>query len=138
MWPWYEFVGAYTRERLTTVENTFNWKDGQNVWHKDLLSENDYTYDSAGNRLTNTITDSSGNQRTESYGYDALNRLTSVNYGDGETRSYAFDNMGNRTSLGIHSGGIFHAEQDQIPQCQQADLDGPGHETADLHLRRKR
>jgi RHS repeat-associated protein len=35
--------------------------------------------------------------RTETYGYDALSRLTSVNYGDGETQTYAFDAMGNRT-----------------------------------------
>ena len=35
--------------------------------------------------------------RTESYGYDALNRLTSVNYGDGQTQGYAFDTTGNRT-----------------------------------------
>ena len=35
--------------------------------------------------------------RAETYGYDALSRLTSVNYGDGQTQTYAFDAMGNRT-----------------------------------------
>ena len=35
-------------------------------------------------------------QATEGYAYDALNRLSSVDYGDGETQSYGFDNMGNR------------------------------------------
>jgi RHS repeat-associated protein len=34
--------------------------------------------------------------RTETYGYDALHRLTSVNYGDGQTQGYTFDAMGNR------------------------------------------
>ncbi len=47
-----------------------------------------------GNRLTNTITSSSGS-RTED-GYDALNRLTGVDYDDGQTQGYTFDPMGNR------------------------------------------
>ena len=34
--------------------------------------------------------------RTETYGYDNLTRLTSVNYGDGQTQTYSFDEMGNR------------------------------------------
>jgi uncharacterized protein RhaS with RHS repeats len=66
----------------------------------------------AGNRLTNTVstqplntdgspqvnTDGSPvlNSRTETYGYDEINRLTGVNYGDGGTQQYSFDNMGNR------------------------------------------
>jgi len=43
--------------------------------------------------------------RTENYqkadgssGYDAVNRLVSVDYGDGQTQSYGFDAMGNRLS----------------------------------------
>ena len=32
------------------------------------------------------------------YTYDDLNRLSTVNYGDGETQSYGFDPMGNRLS----------------------------------------
>ncbi len=70
-----------------------------------VLSENDYTYDSVGNRVTNTISNQNGVLRTEYYGtaqhpgYDALNRLLYVDYGNTETQSYAFDNMGNRLSL---------------------------------------
>jgi YD repeat-containing protein len=61
-----------------------------------LLYQKVYSYDNDGQRLTNQITDGSGNVRTEQYGYDSLNRLVSVNYGDGETQSYTFDAMGNR------------------------------------------
>jgi YD repeat-containing protein len=38
-----------------------------------------------------------GSNRTETYGYDELDRLTSVDYGDTRTQSYGFDPMGNRT-----------------------------------------
>ncbi len=34
--------------------------------------------------------------RTEQYGYDSLNRLSTVDYGDGQTQGYTFDAMGNR------------------------------------------
>lgn len=44
--------------------------------------------------MTNQVTTS----RTEQYGYDANNRLTGVDYGDGGTQSYAFDALGNRLS----------------------------------------
>ena len=79
-----------------------------------VLSQNVYTYDDDLNRTTNTVsvqpanangsgqTDSNGNpiltSRTESYAYDDLNRLSTVNYGDGETQGYGFDPMGNRLS----------------------------------------
>ena|SRR5579872_4431312 len=48
-----------------------------------------------GNLLTNAIT-LNGATRTEQYSYDELNRLSTVNYGDGAAQSYSFDNMGNR------------------------------------------
>ncbi len=48
------------------------------------------------NRLTNTVSDDTGPLRTETYGYDELSRLTSVNYGDGQAQTYSFDAMGNR------------------------------------------
>jgi YD repeat-containing protein len=67
------------------------------TWTATTLSQNVYGYDTAGNRLTNAITMPGGSNRTETYGYDELNRLTSVNYGDTQTQSYVFDPMGNRT-----------------------------------------
>jgi len=89
-----------------------------------ILNQNAYTYDDDLNRKTNTVsvqpanpngsgqTDASGNpvltSRTESYAYDDLNRLSAVDYGDGEkqgdplnptaTPGYTFDPMGNRLS----------------------------------------
>src|SRR5258706_7836014 len=49
-------------------------------------------------RLTNAISDVTGLVRTETYGYDELYRLTSVNYGDSHMQTYTFDPMGNRLS----------------------------------------
>jgi RHS repeat-associated protein len=53
----------------------------------------DYTYDDAGNRTS--VVSSSG---TESYTYDALNRLTEVSYPGGPSVSYTYDAAGNRAS----------------------------------------
>jgi len=44
------------------------------------------------------LSDNTGLLRTEQYGYDEVNRLKTVNYGDGQTQTYAFDAMGNRNS----------------------------------------
>jgi hypothetical protein len=94
---------------LARVQTTWNSKDDAG-WHQRVISQNVYTYDLNGNRLTNTVstqplnTDGTPqvnqdgspvlNSRTEQYGYDELSRLTSVNYGDGETQGYTFDPMG--------------------------------------------
>ncbi len=132
-------TGAFTHGWLGQVTTSFRWLDtsgSQPQWRASLLSSNAYTYDNAGNRLTNQVTMAttgtggalqySGgspayssttqpdlmntgdaytpvtNQlttsRTETYTYDALNRLKTVNYGDGQTQSYTFDAMGNRLS----------------------------------------
>ncbi len=87
--------------RLSKVLNTFHyWENSQ--WKSYVLSQNVYTYDDVGNRLTNQVTlrDENGDyeQWTEGYGYDELYRLTSVDYGygDPQTQAYTFDNMGNR------------------------------------------
>jgi YD repeat-containing protein len=55
------------------------------------------TYDLNGNRAT--ATDQLG--RTTTFGYDARNRLTSVDYSDAGTAdvSYAYDADGHRTSM---------------------------------------
>jgi YD repeat-containing protein len=82
---------------LEEVKNVWHYLDPMTYqWTSTVLVQNDYTYDDNGNRLTNTLSDHSGPIRTEEYGYDALNRLTGVDYGDGTTQGYTFDPMGNR------------------------------------------
>ena len=51
-----------------------------------------YTYDHVGNRLTKQL-----NGAQESYGYDALSRLTSAIYPEGRSVSFDYDAAGNRT-----------------------------------------
>lgn len=64
-----------------------------------------YTLDAVGNRLV--MTDTEG---VTSYSYDALNRLTSVDYPGGEQVDYAYDPMGNRTVMtGTVSGVTSYA-----------------------------
>ena len=82
---------------LTSLANTWNYKNAQGQWQQTNLVQNAYTFDNSGQRLTNQIT-SSGASRTEQYGYDALNRLKTVDYGDGQTQAYSFDAMANRLS----------------------------------------
>ena len=53
-----------------------------------------YTYDLKGNRLT--MTTAAG---ATSYGYDALNQLTSVTYPGGRHVTYAYDAAGNRITV---------------------------------------
>ncbi len=93
---------ALTHHWLTQLKNTYHWLDANNNWQSKLLVQNDYTQDATGQRQTNTISslDANGNivSRTEQYGYDALDRLKTVNYGDGQTQSYSFDAMWNRLS----------------------------------------
>ena len=50
-----------------------------------------YTVDPVGNRTQ--VVDTTG---TSTYGYDALYRLGTVQYGNGDTQSYTYDPMGNR------------------------------------------
>src|SRR5205823_11933462 len=88
-------ASSNTHHYLAEIKNSWYHKVfGQ--WSSSVLVQNDYTCDNVGNRLTNQVSDSHGVIRTESYGYDELSRLTSVNYGDGQTQSYSFDPMGNR------------------------------------------
>ena len=93
---------------LNTLQQT--WRTTNWPWNNSSpgsnLSSNAYTYDNAGQRLTNTITIGTNASRTEQYGYDDVNRLVAVNYGDGQTQSYTFDAMGNRLSKTDAGGGI--------------------------------
>ena len=103
--------GVKTHGWLKQIKNSWNWKTSpypppNGTWSQRTLVQNAYTYDNAGQRLSNAISDSTGLVRTETYGYDALTRLSSVNYGDGQTQSYNFDAMSNRLSKTDVGGGI--------------------------------
>jgi RHS repeat-associated protein len=87
----------FTKGNISQVKNTYHWYDTSlQDWDEETLTQNDYTYDDHGNRLTNTIAIDGLTTRTEEYTYDDLQRLTEVDYGNGQTQSYTFDPMGNR------------------------------------------
>jgi len=59
-----------------------------------------FTYDSEGNRITEDIRDASGVlQKTLSYQYDALNRLTYVKNPDATYTQYGYNSRNSRTSV---------------------------------------
>ena len=96
----YDASGQLTRENKGNgTFTTYNYDaSGQLVAltnHASLatvLSFFNYTYDAKGNRLT--MTTAAG---VTSYGYDALNQLTSVTYPGGRHVTYTYDAAGNRT-----------------------------------------
>ena len=81
-----------------------------------------YTYDLAGNRQT--VVDPLG--KTTTYGYDALNRLTSVGYSDGTTPnvSYGYDADGNRTSMADGTGSTTYS-YDEARRLTSVTSPGP-------------
>ena len=89
-------ANQYSRNLLAQIKNSWHWVDPYGQWHSRVIVQNDYSYDTNGTRTSNLLTDQNGPVRTETYGYDNLTRLTSVNYGDGQTQTYSFDEMGNR------------------------------------------
>jgi RHS repeat-associated protein len=58
-----------------------------------------YTYDLAGNRLTQTLSGSAGNATT-SYRYDSADELTMATLAGGATTSYTYDGSGNLSQAG--------------------------------------
>ena len=107
-------VPRRTHGWLAGASETFHYEalsnvTHSNVWQAKTLNNNAYTYDNGnytiGLRTSNQVTDSTGAVRTENYTYDALNRLSTVDYGDGETQSYGFDPMGNRLTKTDTAGG---------------------------------
>jgi len=84
--------------RLVTLKsgnNSPNYNNRQNI---------SYTYDDVGNVLTITDTAAVGGSQTQSFAYDALNRLLTAppsggSYGAYTQRSYTYNNTGNITSF---------------------------------------
>src|SRR6266446_8495743 len=58
-----------------------------------VIADNNYQYNSANQIIQNI--DQSG---THSYGYDAVDRLTTATYTGTPNESYAYDGVGNRTT----------------------------------------
>jgi RHS repeat-associated protein len=75
-------------DRMTSVNN-----DGPGG----ALKRFSYTLDANGNRAS--VTSGAG---TESYVLDALNRVTSANYPNGDKSTYSYDAAGNRTSQTVN------------------------------------
>src|SRR5262249_55714818 len=57
----------------------------------------EYGYEENGNRKSQIETNG-GNAETTTYGYDDLDRLTTVGYPDGTYVTYGYDGVGNRIS----------------------------------------
>lgn len=62
----------------------------------------DYTYDDSGNRISMVETNPSNVQTSWVYGYDWLNRLTSVSRNGQPQLSYTYDESDNRRSMTLH------------------------------------
>jgi RHS repeat-associated protein len=87
----------YTNSTTSAVKTRHFWRTSPTAsWQVKNVGRNAYTYNNLNMRTANTVTDATGAVRTETYAYDQLNRLTNVNYGDGQTQGYTFDAMGNR------------------------------------------
>ncbi|RIE03934.1 polymorphic toxin-type HINT domain-containing protein [Cohnella faecalis] len=76
----------YVYNKLNRLTSVTNKKGSQS------LSFFNYEYDNNGNMTS--VTDSTG---TTTYGYDALNRLTTVLRPNGDNDAYTYDVFGNRT-----------------------------------------
>jgi RHS repeat-associated protein len=88
-------TGTHTFAASTGQAKSLQWKNGATT-----LERFDYAYDALGNLKSQ--------QRggvTESYGYDARQRLTSSQLSNGGTVGYAYSNAGNLLTKSDHSAG---------------------------------
>lgn len=92
-------AGAYDRaDRSTQIRNG---RTGPALAYSTYA----YTYDANGNRLTQVEMQSAlsgGATVTTTYSYDAMDRVISVDYGNGRSMAYTYDKVGNRlTEAGV-------------------------------------
>ena len=86
--------------RLTYVVN-HTGQVGSPLTESSLISSFSYSYDADGNRMSQVELQHGGATITTGYGYDGLNRLTTVAYSTGGSLIYTYDNAGNRlTEIG--------------------------------------
>ncbi|MNB90640.1 tRNA nuclease WapA precursor [compost metagenome] len=84
----------YTYNKAMGWVETMTNSKGSNV-----LSSFSYGYDNNGNIVSTSEVRSNGAVQKTSYGYDALNRLTSITRPDGGSTTYTYDVRGNRQTL---------------------------------------
>jgi RHS repeat-associated protein len=128
-----------TQTSTTYVYNSLNqltdWteKDGSGATLRDATLH----YDAVGNRTSQTIAPASGGEQDTAYGWDVLNRLTSVSLPNGQTHTYAYDyrtrriarTEGASTTALSFSGGLSTAEyavanpQSAIPDPQSTSVE---------------
>ncbi len=98
-------VPVSKQNATTTISYTYNDK-GQLISESDSLSgvSKEYTYDSAGNRITMTVKKNGTIQMSQGYVYDKLNRLISVSENGNVIATYSYDNKGNRTQTAVTGG----------------------------------
>jgi RHS repeat-associated protein len=100
----YDPEGNLTETELPNGVTTTNTFDGDGRMTStssedttpSVLQAFDYTYDAAGNRISQT----DRNDDETTYVYDALDRLTEFDPPAGPAVSYGYDHAGNRTSAG--------------------------------------
>ena len=84
-----DITRTYTYDELGRLTETREKKGSDETAEAEVTT---YTYDKAGNRLTETK-----DGRTTSFSYNALDQLTESRSG-GESRTYSYDRNGNQTS----------------------------------------
>ncbi|MEW8622631.1 MAG: putative Ig domain-containing protein, partial [Candidatus Thiodiazotropha endolucinida] len=76
----------------------------------------DYAYDNAGNRTQVSVSDASGATLSQTgYGYDALDRLTSVTDAGGTTQ-YTYDDVGNLDTVTYPNGMVTDYDYNSVSQ----------------------
>ena len=96
--PWQQTVYAYDAlGRCTTVTETELGAGGETYAKA-------YTYDLADNRTGFILTRSGATVQNVAYGYDALNRLSTVSENGTLQATYTYDTNGNRASLTYANG----------------------------------
>jgi RHS repeat-associated protein len=85
-----------------------------------------YAYNAVGNRTSRTESNTGFAPVTDSYGYDAIDQLTSVGYGGGRNVNYNYDPVGNRTSVTDSVGQTPAAyTANNLNQYTQVDAQAP-------------
>ena len=115
-------VTTYTYDNVGRLRRLLNQRADET-----LLSQYDYTYDASGRRTMMTLTDGADQSLrsgSQTYGYDPLGQLTSVQYTEpgavqaSSSVTYTYDAAGNRVSVEREGLGAFFEVYDPNPLNQ--------------------